>query len=440
MAKVYPVPELVLDDYIRVDDTGSATEGSMDNTSRIMRVPLLDNPACRHVRAHEMAHAKYSPKKPTAPKGVHQMIVQRVEDMRMNLHCRKWGLDEAMDAKMIPSGLEGHKMWGKLLSTPTGRLTAGIATYATGDHKDWERCARPSKEDLELIQKLWDELQEDPSWETTQRLSKLVSEYLDEEGGESSPEGSGDGSETDAPVDLTGDILDEMVDQSLEDEAAMEAMSPFEKGVEELKHVAARMSHRGNADIIEANIVTMPLVKRMAPSKFKSRAKVAADRGMRPQYMNRYCSDKAIFVGRGKKRDKGGTIIIDCSGSMGISGDDIDRAMEEAPLGTIATYNGRGREGEIRIIAKNGRRAISGLRPNEYGNLVDVAALEWAVRQAGPYYWVCDGVVSGADPKGRAGEVFGKNIFDRCIELVEKHEIIMVPHLESLPQIMRETL
>lgn len=431
--RVYPVPELVLDDYIRVSDTGETTEGSMDNTSRIMRVPLMDNPACRHVRAHEMAHAKFSPKAPMAPKGISQMIVQRVEDMRMNVHCRKQELHEAMDAPIVP----GPTVWARLLTDDASKLTAGISTYATGDWKDWVRRSKASTDDLEFIESLWDEMESEPTWEQTQALSKRVSEYLDPSKSPDDGEGKpGDGE----PTDLTGDILDEMVDESLEEEAEKLAMSPYERGLSELER-ANKLYGRTSSDasIVAATVVTMKLVRRMAPSKFKSRAKVPADRGMVPKYMGRYCTDKAIFAGRGKKRDHGGTILIDASGSMSIGSDDVDRAMEIAPLGTIATYSGEFTAGEIRIIAQKGKRAVGGLTPIFCGNLIDVAALEWMVKQPGPYYWVCDGLVSGGSSDGRL-EMFSKNIFDRCIELVEKHGIIMVPDLESLPEIMRETI
>ena len=40
----------------------------------------------------------------------------------------------------------------------------------------------------------------------------------------------------------------------------------------------------------------------------------AADYGYNPKYINRYCIDKKIF--KQKQNVKGGTILIDASGSM----------------------------------------------------------------------------------------------------------------------------
>jgi hypothetical protein len=163
---------------------------------------------------------------------------------------------------------------------------------------------------------------------------------------------------------------------------------------------------------------------------------VPADRGMVPKHMHRYCTDQAIFAGRGRKRSRGGTILIDASGSMSIAETQIDAIMDSCPLGTIASYSGEhGHEGDLYVIAKNGSRAISNLRPPGYMNLVDVPALEWMIKHDGPYYWVCDGGVSGANSR-KTSEIFGRNIYDRCLELVERHGIIMVPTLDRLVEVI----
>src|SRR5688572_29203658 len=170
--KVYPVPEIVFDDSIKIEgvDAGS---GSMDNEARIMRVPLIDTPACRHVRAHEMAHAKYSPKKPICPRGVHPMIVQRVEDMRMNTLCRKQGLHAAMDAPII----EDVSMWKRLLTGNRAILTAGISTYNTGDWDEFLEESGTGKNDVEFIESVSEGLKANPTWHETQRQSIRVARY-----------------------------------------------------------------------------------------------------------------------------------------------------------------------------------------------------------------------------------------------------------------------
>jgi hypothetical protein len=63
------------------------------------------------------------------------------------------------------------------------------------------------------------------------------------------------------------------------------------------------------------------------------------------------------------------------------------------------------------------------------------------VKQDPPYFWVCDGHLTGSPSKSGSGsEVVGRNIYDRCMEIVEKHGIVMVPNIDNLPDVMRETL
>lgn len=459
--RVYPVPEIILSPGIRIEDTGKTGSGSMDNESRIMRVPLMDTPNCRHVRAHEMAHAKYSPKRPLAPAGIHPMTLQRVEDMRMNVHCRNQGLNEAMDAPIVIE----RDIWGRLLTDERSFLTAGISTFDTGDWNDYlYHGGRQAKGYSEFIADIHRQMKENPTWDQTIKLAFQVERFLnpepepepsegnsgDEAGepGEGEPgeggtpsDGSGDASSSDdmdetydGPMeefDLSDDVLDKMVDRILKEDERKMSLTPFERGVEALVTQKA-IYGKGEAIIVPVKVTVQKMPKRLPPSKFKSRQKVPADMGMVPKHMHRYCTDKAIFAGRGRKRSRGGTVIIDASGSMSIHPSQIDEILDEIPLGTIATYSGMtGEIGDLFVIAKNGARAVDKLRPHGMMNLVDVPALEWMLKQDGPYYWVCDGGVSGANPR-KTGERFGSNIFDRCIELVEQNGIIMVPTLGAL--------
>ncbi len=110
--------------------------------------------------------------------------------------------------------------------------------------------------------------------------------------------------------------------------------------------------------------------------------------------------DGAIF--RRPIRHRGGTILIDTSGSMRLSSEEIDRLVRVAGGATmVAMYSGDGDEGELRIIAKDGRRAVGmHLDPYGQGNIVDLPALEWLAEQAMPRIWVSDGSVSGCGDRG----------------------------------------
>ena len=111
--------------------------------------------------------------------------------------------------------------------------------------------------------------------------------------------------------------------------------------------------------------------------------------------VHRWSIDGAIF--RRPTRRPGGTILIDTSGSMRLSPEQID-ALVSVSRGTavVAMYSGSGDEGELRIIAENGKRAdIEDLEPFGSGNIIDLPALEWLGDQSAPRIWISDGNVSG---------------------------------------------
>lgn len=102
-----------------------------------------------------------------------------------------------------------------------------------------------------------------------------------------------------------------------------------------------------------------------------------------------------------KQEVVGGTILIDCSGSMNLEISDLEQFCQRAPAATIALYNGRDEDefnqGNIFIFAADGKRATSlPDSDNSDGlgwggdNLIDYQALRWLLRQDGPRYLITD--------------------------------------------------
>jgi hypothetical protein len=53
-----------------------------------------------------------------------------------------------------------------------------------------------------------------------------------------------------------------------------------------------------------------------------------------------------------------GTVLVDVSNSMSLADADLERLLSHAARGTcVAKYSGSGNDGELRIVAQNGRRA-----------------------------------------------------------------------------------
>lgn len=102
----------------------------------------------------------------------------------------------------------------------------------------------------------------------------------------------------------------------------------------------------------------------------------------------------------------GGTVLVDASGSMSFSGDDLREIFEHAPAASIAYYNSGGDDrsstGTLYIIARDGKRYTGAKFPKRgAGNGVDYWALQWALDQEPPVIFVTDGRFCGG-PAGQA--------------------------------------
>jgi hypothetical protein len=155
-----------------------------------------------------------------------------------------------------------------------------------------------------------------------------------------------------------------------------------------------------------------------------------------------------------KKRELGGTILLDCSGSMSLSAEEINDLMEGAPAGKIACYAETGyltpamqqeaeqsnsywdrhSESGILIVAAEKGRAMHHYPLREAlgcNNLVDGMALRWLAQQKGPRIWVSDGGVTGIYGHGdklkqdafnvvRRGRIKHVATIGDCISLVKR--------------------
>lgn len=95
------------------------------------------------------------------------------------------------------------------------------------------------------------------------------------------------------------------------------------------------------------------------------------------------------------KKLKGGTVLIDNSGSMSLTVDEIVQMVKTAPLSTIAMYEGNRNTniGYLTIIAKMGRcataEAIARVQDGGH-NIVDYHSLCWLSGMPEPRIWVSD--------------------------------------------------
>lgn len=143
------------------------------------------------------------------------------------------------------------------------------------------------------------------------------------------------------------------------------------------------------------------------PPGLKGRKVSPVDTGGVLKYPQRWCGDKDIFAAK-RMSHQAGAVLIDVSGSMSLTDNQVLAILTMLPGAVIATYSGwnHGRpdgktyNGELRVIAKNGKRAhMDDFRPDGGGNQVDYKAVEWLCLQEGPRIWVTDmGISLCANP------------------------------------------
>lgn len=148
---------------------------------------------------------------------------------------------------------------------------------------------------------------------------------------------------------------------------------------------------RGPIRWAEMEIVRPPLVKKMPMWKLQ-RKNAPTDEGTIPTYMYRFAVDKRVF--RRTSRNYGASVLIDDSGSMSLTVEELDEIVENVPGVIIAAYAGNDYQGRLKILAQDGKRVgPDDLKVGYGGNDVDLPALQWLASQPEPRIWVSDGQV-----------------------------------------------
>lgn len=377
----------------------------------------------------------------------------------MNYYCRKQGLDEAMDAptanKNILDGLISAPMIQGDYMAPA---TAAVATHKTGDARKVMEAIRAYDPEFadrldSFVPELWDSLDGEPQFSDAVRIAQAVKDFVDPpEPPEEESQGEGEGEEDEGAESQSmggeeeeGESQEgEENGQSLEtgegeDSRPVNLQSdPMDKAVDDALEAAnGKTGEISPDDALMANKITkkvLPLTRKLHVRKLRGRSYIASDAGRVPRNMGRYCTDKAIFNDRGKRKIVGGTILIDCSTHMGIDSDALNRLMEIAPTANIATYRGCwfASCGTLHIIAQDGKRTEENhnLVPDDpscdCAGAADVPLLEWLGAQQGPLFWV------GKDPEDQEYKEKAALTFAKREALERKHKVRRFESLDVL--------
>lgn len=412
---VAPLPEAIDGEKWKITEGGR--HASMTFIPRQMIVPLSSSARDRFVRLHEQAHAKWTPRakdpvKEAAKLGVPWNYIQAAEDGRIHQRLRSsagftnddliGGLDDREADSIVRRFLEQPDplspyvttLFSTIGTSDSTRLVAAVKNIIASDSTPpatRELAKHIDERGKQVVREAYRVLcsgrkGKEPEFADTLRAAKYLYDALGAE--QKRPEEKNDKSDKGEAMKDAG-----------EETKAEEKIS--EESDELLKRLRAELANQPKFKVgnkwgkAQVQVLPMTVTNKAALTSRRNRA---YDVGAIPRYMHRMCSDRRVFSQ--KRKARGGTVLIDTSGSMSINTFQIDYVLERAPCATIAMYSGNDVSGYISIIARNGHRAEAvtidkARKISGFGNIIDGPALRWLTKQEEPRIWVCDGYVTG---------------------------------------------
>jgi len=481
--KAYPYPEIVTGDKWTVNEVFDGTTPHTDNLNKQMTVPLdRECEKCglehsRTIRRHELGHAKWSPKTMgKLPKGVRAEAIEVLEEIRINylLYLEGLGLNSSAvcheEVKMRTTQMIYKASISQILlyglacfgwqNTDTNKNNKYLRAnwrmhndylYEYQIYKevilnaiDGKELSELRKAELEFVLSQISNFsnrllssrgnfQIMVTYRKVQNIAKELSIVLDAFMDKPNPE------DVFAPEPQPGSS-ETVYEGEAEDESENETGSTGDYGDVNKrlmnrmkKELVQKMQYQSSPGVglwgkmsVHEPSLTVNLQGRLK----NGRDYRPADIGYNPKYINRYCLDRKIF--KQKQRVKGGTILIDASGSMRFDGNDILQIMEMLPAVNIAMYNGYGQTGNLRIIAKNGMRVDDNYLMDYCGggNVVDGPALRWLADMPPRRIWVSDMHVFGS--AGRNSNGF--NLIKECLDICVQNNIVNLQDIEEVKE------
>lgn len=399
---IYPIPEAIDGRRWSVADG----RPRVDLTKRVLFAPVGDSDGDRHSRAHEMAHAKITPRgspdRMARAAGVSETAVQVCEDCRVHRFLGRRGIE----ATGVCTLDECTAIAEKLFDRPRDLAAMMVAAYGTGDYGRMVAAAEAVASRRGFSGRL-------PAfWDAVQTVIDVIYSAKAARRGSKNPIDTTRGFKT---VTVPAAKLFDAVFPEKEDAdpAAAAARAMMVAGAA----YAGKSAKWGNLKPIER--APMPVARR--PDRRGVRRRFV-DEGTVPVSVHRLTIDGRIFDRR-KRRERGGTVLVDFSGSMGLTAEALREIIEAAPAAKVAVYSGRGSSGRLVVVADRGRCATAeGLSAARHGggNIVDGPALRWLAGQSEPRIWVSDGIVTGC------GDATGGNLFAEAAAACRSAGIVRV--------------
>lgn len=430
-------------------------EPRTDLANRVMFAPSTDGEMERVVRAHEMMHAKVSPTPEQMEQWIDRSVASQtamvvVEELRVNYLCQKAGFDVK---GMLADGSELSA--GERLAQSgdwAGAVATCIATAGTAGHKPFLTGVRRHNRAwgdalLDIGKRAMKEMRKAHDSRTLASTdshggvtpygfthTERLAEWVDRLASFPPPKARKNESKSGG----TGKGVDKS-DKAGEEEAHEAKYGDGDKEGDRDGNPHGRVKpaeYGGATRWAELVVSREPLPRYHYGSMGKKR--LATNVGIRPRRIHRYMTDPAKRVFDKTVRGSGGMVIIDASGSMSFTTEQIAEIIENAPGATVLIYSDRGgRRGEANawVVADKGRM-VENVEYIDYGhgNGVDFPAIEWGVRNRQykntPLVWVTDGGVCGEN------DGFSDLLAMQCLTYARQNGYIIVPHIgEAIEQL-----
>lgn len=369
----------------------------VDLPNQIISVPTDDTEAAAFLRAHELAHVKITPPEHAyalaMKHGISLEAMQAAEDLRVHTFLKQRKIESP-------------------LILPTSQIAKSLALVS----------------DVKTIVSMYVSI-----YPCRKQVSAFL-EALNDCGQYTDDDVYDIGRLTDAVVDMFRSLAYDLEARGVDAVSSQDGFAQLTVPVAQFfdsmfagdEEIPARRystyASSGENEWGELEPVTkLPMT---TPKKNKrGQQKLWREDGVIPVAPYRLTLDNKIFTR--KRKLAGGTVLIDASGSMSFSDDDLANLIAVAPGARVAVYAGEGDVGRLVIVADSGKMttcdvissSLMGERHRMYGNVVDGPALDWLARQPAPRVWVSDGMVTGKDDR------MTHNLRQEAIEVMRKARI-----------------
>lgn len=426
-------------------------------TGRVMLAPRADTESARVIRAHEMMHAKVSPagdwEQWQARKMASKQALITSEELRVNYLCRKAGFDVLSHLTDGTETADGERY--ACTNDWRGAVYMTIATAGTASSKPYLNGVRRhnrlwGKALLSISKRAVKEM--DKAYGTGKLASTEVephshlapfgfiftekmAEWIDRLAGMPPKEETKE-EETKTSVEVIGKTETRIITHS---NIGKNEPRPFSEQdyLDKISKINPEPMHKAYTPYWGELVVERVPLTVVAKGNLGKR-KVASNVGRSPRRLHRYMSDPQRRIFDNKKRGMGGVVVIDASGSMTLTRDDVRQMLDASPGCTVIAYSDVGSDRpNAWVLADKGRMVADYDFPDmNAGNGVDFPALEWAVHHkqhsTSPVIWVTDGGVCGPN------QPYSDMLANQCTAYCIEKKVIIVENAEIAIEILEK--